>query len=72
MNLSTNAHQGVDMAARRMNGGAGGAPRPPAGDPGLDLITEHLRTVFREVEQEELPDRFKDLLRRLADEESGK
>ncbi len=34
-----------------------------------DLIAENLRTLFDETAREALPDRFKDLLRRMAEEE---
>ena len=34
-----------------------------------DLIGENLRKLFRSVEEEKVPDRFEDLLKRLADEE---
>ncbi len=34
------------------------------------MVGETLRSFFTQVESEELPDRFKDLLKRLSDEES--
>lgn len=37
-----------------------------------DFVAENLRRLFREFESEALPDRFKDLLRRLEEEERRK
>ncbi|MGM0584922.1 MAG: NepR family anti-sigma factor [Pseudomonadota bacterium] len=34
-----------------------------------DLIGSHLRRLFQDVQQEEIPDRFKELLQRLEHEE---
>jgi hypothetical protein len=53
-------------------------PEPPASGPAgaepepRDFIADNLRRLFGAVESEELPDRFRDLLRRLADEEGRK
>lgn len=37
-----------------------------------DIVGETLRSFFSQVESEELPDRFKDLLKRLSDDEESR
>lgn len=56
--------------AKSGDGGAGDRParlRATAGE--ADLIGHRLRELFGAVEREELPDRLKDLLHRLAEQE---
>ncbi len=47
-------------------------PAAPVTDDDADLIGANLRRLFGAVEQEELPDRFKALLRQLAEEDRSK
>lgn len=46
--------------------------RMGASDADKDMIGRNLRKLFSTVEEEPIPDRFQDLLRKLAEEEAKK
>lgn len=62
----TSRRRGVAEAPADVDGVAKGAAQ---GGGGPDLIAQNLRTLFDGVAQEELPDRFKTLLAKLAEKE---
>lgn len=57
---------GLDDTMAKPGEKKGSRPASPADDP----IARGLRDLFRQTEQEELPDRFKELLAKLAQEKN--